>query len=334
MKALSNEVRKSIINLKMDGNSLRKISSSLQVSLASVKRICKRFKLSGTIEPTKNCGKKPKLNDKSINKLKNLAYANPHITRKELLEKFNIKVLNNISLRTMDRILKKHKYKWHMARRAPFISTINKRKRLNFAKNLLSLPPNILNRIIFSDESSIQMGSNFRPKVLRTTGQRNMPRFLTPSFKKSQSTMVWSCISRKGVGNIYLTEEKIDSLKYQEILTISLLPMIHELGPHVFIQDNAPIHVSRSTKVWFQEHGVNVRMDWPPQSPDLNPIENMWSLLKKNVAKHKCKSLAELKATIAMEWSNISQETCEKYFSSFRRRLVACVKSHGYPTKY
>lgn len=67
---------------------------------------------------------------------------------------------------------------------------------------------------------------------------------------------------------------------YIEVLD-KMIPTIWELGI-IFMQDNASIHGAKIVKKWFEEYGIPV-MDWPPYSPDLNPIEYMWFPLKHGV---------------------------------------------------
>lgn len=123
------------------------------------------------------------------------------------------------------------------------------------------------------------------------------------------------------------------------------LPTIAEPG-YFFIQDNAPTHTARIVKKWLREwsgeHGINL-VDWPPYSPDLNPIENLWKLLKEQVLK-KDPALAEMPSSIAsMErliraseeaWEEFKDELLEKLATSIVRRLQAVINAEGWYTKY
>ena len=101
----------------------------------------------------------------------------------------------------------------------------------------------------------------------------------------------------------------------------------------IFQQDNAPCHTSRQTKTWFDEAGIEP-MDWPAQSPDLNPIEHLWGVLGKAIRSMASTSKDNLYKNLRSEWEKISPETCKNLVESMPRRVKAVIMAKGGPTRY
>ncbi len=101
----------------------------------------------------------------------------------------------------------------------------------------------------------------------------------------------------------------------------------------IFQQDLAPAHTAKSTKSWLNDHGVTV-LDWPANSPDLNPIENLWGIVKRKMRNKRPKNADELKATVKETWASIPPQQCHKLITSMPRRIEAVIKAKGAPTKY
>ena len=113
----------------------------------------------------------------------------------------------------------------------------------------------------------------------------------------------------------------MDSTFYQEkILRDTLVPYIRDQFPfsHRLMQDNDPKHVSRATQAFMEEIGINWWIT-PPESPDLNPIENVWNELKVHLRKKvKPSTKAELIYGITNFWANLTAERCERYINHVR----------------
>ncbi len=101
-----------------------------------------------------------------------------------------------------------------------------------------------------------------------------------------------------------------------------------------FMQDNDPKHVSRCAKSFMEEHGVN----WwrtPPESPDLNPIENLWHKLKEHLrAKVKPMNQSELVDGIESFWATVNREKCTKYIRHLRKVIPEDIEVQGEATGY
>ncbi len=101
----------------------------------------------------------------------------------------------------------------------------------------------------------------------------------------------------------------------------------------IFQQDLAPAHTAKSTKSWLNDHGVGV-LDWPANSPDLNPVENLWCIVKRKMRNKRPKNADELKATVKETWASIPPQQCHKLITSMPRRIEAVIKAKWAPTKY
>ncbi len=94
--------------------------------------------------------------------------------------------------------------------------------------------------------------------------------------------MIWAAMSSAGVDPLCFLKSTVNVAIYQEILEHFMIPSVDKLygdADFIFQQDVAPAHTAQSTKSWFNGNGVTV-LDWPANSPDLNPIENIWGCCK------------------------------------------------------
>ncbi len=131
----------------------------------------------------------------------------------------------------------------------------------------------------------------------------------------------------------------INSAKYIKMLEDNFLSDAEsldiELKNVIFQQDNASCHVSKMTKEWFKQQKITL-LDWPPQSPDMNPIENVWDYLDCQVRKRQSeiKNLADLWRVWRKSQKKIDPEYIKKLYKSIPRRISALKISNFDATKY
>ncbi|KAG0854586.1 hypothetical protein G6F16_013712 [Rhizopus arrhizus] len=151
--------------------------------------------------------------------------------------------------------------------------------------------------------------------------------------------MVWSCISWYGVGYIVDVGKNMDKSVYlsvlQDDLVKSMTDYCKENGLRMtdfeFMQDNDPKHKSKIVSEWLSKQDFTT-MEWPPQSTDLNPIENMWNTLKKRLFKqHDFPpiSMDELWTRTFESWYEITEKECQIYIETMPQRCMDIIENKG-----
>ncbi len=129
--------------------------------------------------------------------------------------------------------------------------------------------------------------------------------------------MIWAAMSSAGIGLLCFLKSTVSTAIYQEIFEYFMLPSADKLNgdaDFIFQQDLAPAHTAKGTKSWFNDHGVTV-LDWPANSPDLNPIENLWGIVKRKIRDTRPNNADDLKAAIKATWASITPEQCHQWWS-------------------
>ncbi|KAK3508653.1 hypothetical protein QTP70_003098 [Hemibagrus guttatus] len=134
------------------------------------------------------------------------------------------------------------------------------------------------------------------------------------------SVMVWGCFAASGPGRLAVINGTMNSAVYQKILKENVRPSVCDLKlkrTWVLQQDNDPKHTSKSTSEWLKKNKMKT-LEWPSQSPDLNPIEMLWHDLKKVVHARKPCNVAELQQFCKDEWAKIPPQRCNRLIASYQ----------------
>lgn len=148
--------------------------------------------------------------------------------------------------------------------------------------------------------------------------------------------MVWGCMAGSGTGNLQQISGIMNKFVYVDVLKKNVKPSIEKLGiedDFYFYQDNDPKHKSYIAREWLLYNCPHV-LEVPPQSPDLNIIENLWARLDQNIRKHSITSQKTLMEALQSEWSAIPSTYTSNLLESMPRRLQAVISAKGGPTKY
>lgn len=148
--------------------------------------------------------------------------------------------------------------------------------------------------------------------------------------------MVWGCMAASGVGKLVFIDGRVDQYVYKDILQKNLIVSARQLkikSDFVFQHDNDPKHTAHSVKNQLSKNVRNF-LEWPAQSPDLNPIEHLWDHLDKKIRYHTISNINQLKSVIENEWNQISSDVTSNLVNSMPKRLQAVLQAKGYTTKY
>ena len=327
-----------IYALLKTGMTYEKISKQINVPVATVGRIALKCKKNEIMERKRGSGRRSSLDQKDLEFIKTELLKNPKISAPKLNGQLQNVRKKHVSDQTVRNALHSLSFFGRVARKVPKLSIKNIKRRYELANEWSNWVINKWNNVLFTDESKFNLfHSDGRVMVWRDVGKELENQNTVKTVKHGgQSLMVWACMSCKGVGNLEFIEGKMDAIKYRTILGRNLIESKEKLGlddDFVFQQDNDPKHTSKISKEFFKKNNVNV-LDWPSQSPDLNPIEHLWAYMKTELSKLNSKNLKELKENIKNIWDNISEPLCRKLVHSMPNRCEAVVRAKGHHTMY
>ena len=296
----------------------------------SVRLFLKRFEQYGTIARKPGSGLAPRISP-AIQDLIDHAMREDDETTATQLQSMLASYGVYISLSTILRSRLQLGWTYRGSAYCQLIRQQNKQKRMEWAQKYLH---DNFEDVIWSDETTVQLDTH-RRHCYHKEGEK--PR-LKPRPKHPVKVHVWAGISKKGATEVCIFEGIMKAPLYCEILEKTLLPFIRQKFPspasHRFMQDNDPKHTSRRAQEFYAASGIN----WwktPAESPDMNPIENLWHELKEYIRreiKPSCKE--ELVDGITSFWSTVDIYKCRRYIGHLNKVLPKVIEVHGEATGY
>ncbi|CAJ0591898.1 unnamed protein product [Cylicocyclus nassatus] len=182
---------------------------------------------------------------------------------------------------------------------------------------------------VFTDESIVQIDNSTRFCFVKKGDQFAR---LRNRAKHPAKLHIWGGISERGTTQLAILggNVRINSELYCRILEKCYIPFVRKVhnGHARLVQDNAPCHKSRYTSGKLLDWDV-ATMEWPAESPDLNPIELVWGNMKNHIRKQGIRQLDDLKAAIVSYWKTITPDTCKKYIRGVRKRMGRVIEQGG-----
>jgi transposase len=332
-------ISQSIILLKEAGHGSRAIATRLGIGKSTVNDELKRLaSVNNNIHKKRLYKGRARLfDDRDIRRAKRWILGGRAFDATDLQRK----LFPDHSPRRVREMLSRVGLKGRVRRKRPLLTKRHVQLRRKWAADHVDWVPNDWASVIWSDKSKINLvASDGRTWCRRYPGQAYLSRNVTKTVKHGGgSVMVWGCITPSGVGRILRIRGKMKATDYIKILEKGYLGTLKDRKipkDHIiFQQDNDPKHTANITKAWLLDQDID-KLDWAPQSPDMNIIEHVWRILKLRIAHNwgRFSSVEALWVAVKLEWAKITPEEIQDLYASVPRRVQALSDAKGSYTKY
>lgn len=328
------EEQKAIIFVRLrDGVDIRGIAEELQISKNTVLAAKKKIAEYGKIirRPGSGRGKisTPQDDGELITFLRNNPFKNAVQAREE----------TNFpgSATTARRRIRNSEVRSRCAANKIFLTDLNKRNRIEFSREFADRN-DMWQNVIFSDEKTFQSCHNGVIRVYRPRNMRYNERYTRKNNKSGRfSVNVWGWISARGKGVCTIIEERLTAAVYCDVIENIMLTSVRPIfgDNFTFQHDNSPIHTARLVQTCLNNNSIRT-LPWPSKSPDINPIENIWGAMTKQMYKEnfRPRNREELQNQVVQAWHSIPDEYATNLVLSMPRRLQSVLQNNGSMTKY
>ena len=279
--------KRRVFELRRQEMTLQTIAIQLNLARSTVQSILKKGEINMKVTNVGKCGRKPKLTRRQKKRITIESKKFPFMTANQIRTSLNLKEI--VSVDTVKRSLRESGLFGRISAKKPHLTSTQIKRRLDWCKNLQGWNNTNWSKVIFSDECPLYLNGVVRQNVRRPSRTRKEDRYLTGTVKFPKVLMIWGAVRYDGKRVLGRCNGNVDSAEYQRVLNESL-PQIYTTR-YLYQHDGAPCHRSASTVHYLEQKWVRILQNWPAQSPDLNIIENLWSIAKEKLKTRNCTTL-------------------------------------------
>jgi transposase len=317
--------RQTILHLWNNGVcKANEINNRTNIPLSTIYDNIKKLKTTGNLDHARGNGRKKKITAEASKALGQYIRRDSSISTRTLATKLSVNHVQ-VSYSTISRHMHEKGYKKSLPKATPMLTVAHKENRVQWAQQHLN---DDWNKTLFTDETSFLL---FRNTVERWYKDKRPVRRMPKDRTKIHA---WGGFCVEGKTSLFCFKQIMDASFYVEILNNHIAEIEEMLGDEWrFQQDNDPKHTSHLAKSFLAENVPNV-INWPSNSPDLNPIENLWSIVKRNVEKRMPQNCEELERFMVEEWQSIPHSVLINLVNSMRRRCELIIQNNGERISY
>jgi transposase len=324
-----------VATLLKHNSNVSQVATISGVSRCLVRGIGEKIRLNQPLENRPGQGRPRISSPVDDRQLLRLSKKQRNETSRALSQEWSPLVGQAVSSRTVRRRLVEMGMKSYVQKRKPLKTASQVKKRLAWCAEHQLWSADQWQKVIWSDESHFQLVNRCnRVYIRRMSHEGNQPfNFQSRVQGGGGQVSVWGCFSAAGPGPLVCYEGRLNSARYISTIRNALPYFIaanFDLKRDIwyFQQDNAPCHSAKATKKWFEDNAIYL-LEWPPSSPDMNPIENIWSIIDQELAKMPITCTADLKREIFRIWEELDVSLCERLVDSLPRRVSSVLRARG-----
>lgn len=265
---------------------------------------------------------------------------NRFLTAVEIRQRLQLVRGVNVSERTIRRRMEERDLRARRPARGPELLREHRVARLRFAREHANWTVDDWSKVLFTDECRMALRApDGRHRVYRRRNERYLPNTTVQTVSyDGGSVMVWGGISCDARTELVVVDQRLNAHRYiEEILQEHVVPYAGFIGNETFLlmHDNARSHVAYIVDEYLTEVGIR-RLQWPARSPDLNPIEHVWDMLKRRVRArpNPPQNLNELREAMVTVWEEFTQVEIRNIVQSMPDRMQAVIRARGGNTRY
>lgn len=313
--------------------SMDEIAKQLNISKKCVHTAIKKYQATGEFTDKNRSGRPKKVDERNQRYLKRLVTGDNRLSVNKITKELNRTLREPICRRTVFNYLKKLGYEYKVKLKKQWLSAKHRKQRVQWCKEHAHFSKSDWQNIIFSDESTfyVLMRKN-SIKIWRTDEERLHPDCIQQLNTGNGGKLgIWGGISGQGPTEAKIFDGNMNGYLYCDVLEGELKRSMAKLTQKAKItlqQDLAPWHTAKIVKEKIKKMKLKV-LDWPSKSPDLNPIEMVWSIIDKKLMKTPIYNKETLQRCLEEEWNSISVELCQKLLDSMPQRIEKCLRAKG-----
>ena len=293
----------------------------------------KKLRNQGIYNDLKRSGRPRKVFGHDPRHLKRLVKGDARLSAAKITSDLSASLPKPVTARTNRNYLKELGFEYAVKVKKEWLETTHRKQRMAWCTRYMSWTHYDWKNVIFSDESTFYvLKRKNQCKIWRLEKEKLLPKCLQQTNTGDGGKVgIWGAISDFGTTNARIYTENMNGHLYCDVLQNEVKQFLAKTPATtkmLFQQDLAPWDTSNMVKEKIVKLKLNV-LERAPKSPDLNPVEMLWSILDKKLTTKPIYSKVALIERLREEWNNVDKDLCVKLVESMSERIQKCLKAKG-----